>query len=129
MLEYMVCSIAGSGIPGYFDGNRMTCKMNCPSGIAIGQGDCVFVSDRQNHCIRRLPGLEDQPQQGKEDDIITFAGVPRKSGSEDGPKRSSLFNEPGGICCLRVSLPLVAFWYSCRKYSLILGVEWQDPGG
>ena len=110
MLDYVVCSIAGTGVPGYYEGNRMTCKMNCPSGIAMGQGDCIYVSDRQNHCIRRLPGIEEQTAPGKEDDVSTFAGVPRKSGMEDGHNRRALFNEPGGICCLKVgSFPVACF--------------------
>ena len=33
-MDYAVCSIAGTGIPGHQDGNRQFCKMNCPSGAA-----------------------------------------------------------------------------------------------
>lgn len=34
VMEYVVCSIAGCGLPGHQDGNRQLCKMNCPSGAA-----------------------------------------------------------------------------------------------
>ena len=32
-MEYVVCSIAGCGLPGHQDGPRRVCKMNCPSGM------------------------------------------------------------------------------------------------
>ena len=34
-MEYVVCSIAGCGLPGHQDGNRQFCKMNCPSGMDV----------------------------------------------------------------------------------------------
>ena len=32
-MEYVVCSVAGCGLPGHQDGPRRVCKMNCPSGM------------------------------------------------------------------------------------------------
>lgn len=97
-MDCMVCSIAGCGIPGYSEGNRVTCRLNCPSGIAIDRGDGIWTTDRQNHCVRRLPGTDEKTLPGKEDDIITIAGRSRKLGFRDGKGRDAQFYEPGGIC-------------------------------
>eukprot|EP00290_Baffinella_frigidus_P054427 CAMPEP_0180350488 /NCGR_PEP_ID=MMETSP0989-20121125/6021_1 /TAXON_ID=697907 /ORGANISM="non described non described, Strain CCMP2293" /LENGTH=329 /DNA_ID=CAMNT_0022339865 /DNA_START=129 /DNA_END=1119 /DNA_ORIENTATION=- len=77
---YVVCSIAGCGLPGHNDGNRVACRMNCPSGVAVDAGDGIWVSDRHNHCIRRLPGIDEKTNTGREEDITTIAGRPRKQG-------------------------------------------------
>jgi hypothetical protein len=97
--EYIVCSIAGCGLPGHQDGPRQLCKMNCPSGVALDNHDGIWISDRQNHCVRRLPGSDEKPPPGKEDDMETIAGRPRKAGLRDGRGRDAQFYEPGGIAC------------------------------
>ena len=105
---FVVCSIAGNGLPGHNDGNRVTCRMNCPSGIALDNGDGIWVSDRQNHCVRRLPGLNEKTDAGREDDITTIAGRPKRSGFKDGRGRDAFFNEPAGLCFTHDGKMLVA---------------------
>mmetsp|Transcript_40332 Transcript_40332/g.94931 ORF Transcript_40332/g.94931 Transcript_40332/m.94931 type:complete len:359 (+) Transcript_40332:70-1146(+) len=95
---YVVCSIAGCGLPGHNDGNRVACRMNCPSGVAVDAGDGIWVSDRHNHCIRRLPGIDEKTNTGREEDITTIAGRPRKQGFRNGMGRDAQFNEPAGLC-------------------------------
>ena len=80
---FRVCSIAGCGKPGYKDGDRRTCEMNCPSGIALDPNDAVWITDRQNHCIRRLPGKEDRIDPSREDWITTAAGQAKRPGAND----------------------------------------------
>ena len=91
--NYRVCSIAGCGKPGHKDGDRRICELNCPSGIALDPSDAVWITDRQNHCIRRLPGREDKSDLGREDWITTAAGQAKRPGPND-------YNRSPGLRCL-----------------------------
>jgi hypothetical protein len=42
----------------------------------------------QNHCVRYLPGTDQKILPGKEDDMLTIAGRPRKPGVRDGDART-----------------------------------------
>jgi thiol-disulfide isomerase/thioredoxin len=46
---------AGSGKPGYRDGNGEDAQFSEPSGIALSPDETyVFIADTNNHCIRRI---------------------------------------------------------------------------
>lgn len=50
----MVITVAGDGIAGYLNGVGMNSRLSSPGGIVKnGEGD-YFISDTQNHCIRKL---------------------------------------------------------------------------
>ena len=49
-----VTTIAGTGIPGSADGSSTNASFFLPTGIAIGQDNVLYVTDRKNHMIRKL---------------------------------------------------------------------------
>jgi sugar lactone lactonase YvrE len=44
-------TIAGSGTPGYKDGEASMAQFNQPTDVAVGSGK-IYVADSKNHCIR-----------------------------------------------------------------------------
>jgi hypothetical protein len=50
-------------------------------------------------CVRRLPSMHEKTPVGREDDMYTVCGRPRKAGFQNGRLRESMFNGPAGICC------------------------------
>ena len=49
-----ITSIAGNGRAGFSDGQAAQCQLSEPSGFTIGEQDTVYISDTNNHVIRRL---------------------------------------------------------------------------
>lgn len=50
----MVVTLAGDGIPGYLNGVGMNTRLSGPAGIVRNREGDYFISDTQNHCIRKL---------------------------------------------------------------------------
>lgn len=50
----MVTTIAGTGTPGYKDGDPLDAEFNQPWGIGLDKDDFIYIADKQNHCIRKL---------------------------------------------------------------------------
>ncbi len=88
-LDGTVSTLAGS--PGQF-GNRDGASTNAlfatPWGIAIDPHGTVYVSDSDNHTIRRIT---------PEGIVSTLAGSPGVSGSDDGIGPAARFNHPYGL--------------------------------
>ncbi len=81
-------SLAGSGKPGYKDGNGIEGKLNNPNGIAVDNNGNIYIADTGNNCIRKLD------QNGN---LTTIAGKPQKAGFTDGVVSEALFDGPIGI--------------------------------
>lgn len=45
--------VAGSGVPGYLDGESVVSQINTPTGIYVTDGGEVCFSDSYNHCLRK----------------------------------------------------------------------------
>lgn len=85
----VVTTIAGSaGNTGSTDGTGNAARFNRPSGITIDSGGDLYVSDFNNHTIRRVT---------KSGAVSTFAGVATVSGSVDGPANIARFYNPSGL--------------------------------
>jgi cysteine-rich repeat protein len=76
------------GTAGYVSGSANTAKFSGPSGIVL-VGDYFYVTDRDNHCIRRVSMLDGN--------VADFAGTCGGSGTEDGAPGVGKFNKPVGI--------------------------------
>jgi hypothetical protein len=84
-----VVTLAGTGVPGYFDGAANAAQFNHPNGITIDPiTNELYVADRNNHCIRKITssGI-----------VSTVAGIPGVAGFVDGPGLSCRLNEPLGV--------------------------------
>ena len=83
----------GASIVGSTDGtSTSTARFNSPQGIAVDGSGNIFVADTGNHTIR---AIVTSPPGGRQ--VITIAGTPGASGSDDGTRGEARFNEPSGV--------------------------------
>jgi hypothetical protein len=75
------------GVTGHRDGPAHRALFCQPQAI-VSDGENFFILDRGNFCIRRLFRMGEPWQ------VVTVAGVPGKSGKQDGPAREALFGDP-----------------------------------
>ncbi len=69
--EGKVTTIAGTGAPGYQDGEAHAVMFDTPSGIAVDKEGNIFVADTGNHAIRKIT---------KQGEVTTIAGGAKDSG-------------------------------------------------
>ena len=81
-----VTTIAGSKV-GYADGSGTAALFNGPYNIALDSSGGLYVTDTNNHCIRRITPAGD---------VSTIAGN-GAAGSADGTGKAAQFNLPFGI--------------------------------
>lgn len=82
-----VSTYAGSGIAGFADGIGSAAKFNIPYGLTIDTAGNIYVSDFNNHRIRKItPGRV----------VSTFVGLGIKA-YEDGLANVAKFNSPDGV--------------------------------
>ncbi|MEY4568900.1 MAG: hypothetical protein RLZZ398_339 [Verrucomicrobiota bacterium] len=85
----LVSTIAGSpGLPGSADGLGSVARFNFPSGIAVDGAGVVFVTDQQNHTIRKIT---------TSGQVTTLAGLAGASGRVEGSSTAARFNTPFDI--------------------------------
>ncbi|MCL2011932.1 MAG: IPT/TIG domain-containing protein [Cystobacterineae bacterium] len=87
-----ISTIVGGGSNGYTSGFADSSGTNAlfsyPSDIAIDSEGNLYVTDTQNHCIRRV---------SLTNAVTTLAGNCRNAGFADGTGAVARFNEPHGI--------------------------------
>ena len=49
-----VSIVAGTGIPGYVDGEASEAKFHSPQDMSVSPDGAVLIADKENNCIRRL---------------------------------------------------------------------------
>jgi sugar lactone lactonase YvrE len=83
----MVSTMAGSGNPGYLNGNGITAQFNQPNAVAVDLDGNLYVADLMNNCIRKisLGGI-----------VSTLAGSGIQ-GFADGPANTAQFNGPESV--------------------------------
>lgn len=84
-----VSSLAGlAPVPGSADGSGSAARFNLPTGVAVNATGSVFVTDGNNHTLRKLTpaGM-----------VSTLAGLAGASGSADGTGNAARFNTPSGV--------------------------------
>lgn len=87
--EGLVSTLAGSsGESGDADGQGLNARFHTPSGLAVDSQGNVFVSDTENHLVRKIDrnGL-----------VSTFAGISGEAGDRDGPGDQAQFNSPAAV--------------------------------
>ena len=82
-----VRTIAGSGTPGYRDGDGAEAAFDGPVGIALGRDGTLYVADTYNDRIRRIDA----------DGIVSTLAGAGTPGLVDGASSSVLFDTPTGV--------------------------------
>lgn len=83
----LVSTVAGSGFPGYADGTSTAARFNFPNDLVIDPSGNLFVSEFNNHTIRKIT---------PDGTVSTVAGN-GTIGTVDGVGKNARFNQPGGI--------------------------------
>lgn len=79
-------TVAGQGAEGYIDGKSANALFNHPSYTAADSKGNIYISDTDNHVIRKI----------KNGEVYTFAGT-GVAGYKDGQRNTAQFNAPGGL--------------------------------
>jgi len=103
----LVTTLAGTTTAGYADGSGASAAFNSPNGIAVDSDGNVYVSDGQNHAIRKITAAGV---------VSTLAGS-TTPGSADGMGSAAGFNQPSGLALDSDNNVYVAdyFNYEIRK--------------
>ena len=93
-LDGRVTTIAGGpDKEGFSDGPAETAKFKSPHGVAYdSKTGKIYVASASNHVIRMLT-----PAGKGKYEVSTLAGVPEKSGFQDGEAKTALFNSPHAV--------------------------------
>lgn len=83
----VVSTLAGNGEAGYAEGQGKKALFNEPMGIVLGPDQALYVSDSQNHVIRRV---------SLNGTVTTFAGS-GEAGSRDDLAERAEFRTPAGL--------------------------------
>jgi len=84
-----VSTLAGNGQTGFADGVGAAARFNESWGIVVDAQDAIFVSDSENHCVRKLaPG---------DKVVTTLVDVGEEFGFPDGQRADARFNSLAGL--------------------------------
>lgn len=82
-----VTTIAGSTMAGFVNGTGTNARFNRPRGIAVDNSGNIYISDTENHVIRKI---------NAQNEVTTFAGT-GQSGYYNGLYNEARFNFPYGL--------------------------------
>ena len=117
---YQFTTIAGAvGQSGSADGTNSQARFNSPSNLAVDRSGNIFVSDLQNHSLRKLTPV------GTNYVVTTIAGSPGQRGSADGTNSDARFNLPNGLALDPGGVLYVADHYnSAIRQVTPVGTNW-----
>jgi len=92
-----VRTLAGSGEPGFENGDVSTAKFLSPGGLTVGRDGAVYVADTGNHCVRVI----------REGRVTGLAGT-GEPGFADGQQDRARFEAPLGIAWGKDGVVVVA---------------------
>jgi hypothetical protein len=81
-----VSTVAGNGLAGFVNGNVTAARFYQPKSLYVASNDDVYVSDYENHCIRKISGGQ----------VTTYAGT-GVAGYQNGSALTSQFYRPRDI--------------------------------
>ncbi|HKR65875.1 MAG TPA: hypothetical protein VJZ00_19245 [Thermoanaerobaculia bacterium] len=84
----VVSTFAGRGSTGTTNGAANTARFNSPSGLTIGAGGALFVTEGYNFDVRRI---------SLTGDVSTFVGSMPSNGTTDGVATAARFHFPYGV--------------------------------
>ncbi len=87
----VVSTFAGTGTAGFMDGMGNVAKFNFPYGVAVDSADNVYVTDKNNHRIRKITANSMGVVE-----VSTLAGT-GSNGFIDGVGDIARFDQPTGI--------------------------------
>lgn len=90
-----VTVLAGTGEAGFVDGPAESAQFNAPTGIALGADGALYVSEVQNHSVRRIAA---------DGSVSTVAGCLSRAALtgrfRDGVRRRACFDTPTAILAM-----------------------------
>ncbi len=86
LFEGRVETIAGTGEPGFADGQPQSAQFQAPEGIAVGDDGTIYVADTGNQRVRVI----------KDGMVSTIAGI-GLPGYRDGPASLAAFSMPSDV--------------------------------
>jgi streptogramin lyase len=85
----LVSTLAGQlGVMGIADGAGQAAQFNFPVGIVVDSSGNLFVTDENNHTIRKITPIGE---------VTTVAGLAMNSGTTDGTGSAARFRGPWGL--------------------------------
>lgn len=83
-----VTTLAGSSAVGSLDGHGAAAQFKAPTGIAVDADGNVYVTDYDDHTIRKITASGD---------VTTLAGLSGQAGSTNGTGSAARFRNPSGV--------------------------------
>ncbi|MDB5097428.1 MAG: hypothetical protein JWM80_1849, partial [Cyanobacteria bacterium RYN_339] len=80
-------TLAGGGAAGYADFVGKDAQFNDPYGVTVDAGGNAYVTDTNNHCIRKITPAQ----------VVTTVAGNGAAGSQDGAGKGASFRSPKGI--------------------------------
>lgn len=119
-----VTTIAGTGVPGYQNGEGASAQFYFPKGLTLDSLGNIYVAGRQDQTIRKID---------TQNNVTTVAGIPMMRGYIDGDISEARFSRPVSVLMDTDNNILVAdnFNHVIRNVSLLTatGIDNKEQDG
>jgi len=76
--KWVVTTVAGDGTGGFADGAALSAKFNNPADVAVATDGTIYVTDANNHRIRKITGDRVSTLAGSDSGIVNGTGASAK---------------------------------------------------